>query len=63
MRQCRDAGVACFVKQLGKLPFDGSKMSHDSDRTYLKLRHRKGGEPAEWPVDLRVREFPNVCTQ
>jgi hypothetical protein len=22
------------------------------------LRNRKGGDPAEWPQDLRVREFP-----
>jgi hypothetical protein len=22
------------------------------------LRDRKGGDPAEWPVDLRVRDFP-----
>jgi protein gp37 len=24
----------------------------------LRLRDRKGGDPAEWPEDLRVREFP-----
>ena len=22
------------------------------------LRSRKGGDPTEWPTDLRVREFP-----
>lgn len=22
--------------------------------------HRKGGDPSEWPADLRVREFPKV---
>lgn len=27
----------------------------------LPLKHRKGGEPAEWPEDLRVREFPEVA--
>jgi protein gp37 len=26
----------------------------------LTLRDRKGGNPAEWPEDLRVREFPEV---
>ncbi len=24
----------------------------------LRLRDRKGGDPSEWPADLRVREFP-----
>ncbi len=23
-----------------------------------RLRDRKGGDPSEWPEDLRVREFP-----
>jgi hypothetical protein len=44
--QCRSAGVAPFVKQLGGRPIG------------LRLTDRKGGEPAEWPEDLRVREFP-----
>lgn len=25
---------------------------------WLKLRDKKGGDPSEWPEDLRVREFP-----
>ena len=25
---------------------------------WLHLRDRKGGDPSEWPEDLRVREFP-----
>lgn len=24
------------------------------------LRHPKGGDPSEWPKDLRVREWPVV---
>jgi protein gp37 len=27
---------------------------------YLKPRDRKGGDPAEWPEDLRVRELPEA---
>lgn len=27
----------------------------------IRLRHRKGGDPAEWPEDLRVRQFPNFA--
>ncbi len=29
------------------------------DRCFM-LKHRKGGDPDEWPEDLRVREFPAV---
>ena len=29
---------------------------------WLSLKHPKGGDPAEWPEDLRVRDFPRVET-
>lgn len=45
--QCKSAGVACFVKQLGAKPIGA------------KLQDAKGGDPTEWPEDLRVREIPN----
>ena len=51
LRQCRAAGVAFFMKQTG------------SDHTALYERTQKdraGADPAEWPEDLRVREFPVV---
>lgn len=44
---CRGQGVACFVKQLGEYA-----------ARELGLRDRKGGNPDEWPTDLRVREMP-----
>lgn len=44
--QCRRAGVAPFVKQLGAKP-DGAR-----------LIDAKGGDWTEWRADLRVREFP-----
>ena len=47
---CRATGVPVFVKQLGRRPRSGS--------IELKLNNRKGGDPAEWPPDLRVREWP-----
>jgi protein gp37 len=28
--------------------------------TEYRLRDRKGGDPAEWPEDLRMREFPTI---
>jgi hypothetical protein len=40
-----------FVKQLGARPRYGTAKA-------LSLRDRKGGDPSEWPEDLRVREFP-----
>lgn len=49
--QCRSAGVSCFVKQLGADPVW-------ADGAFLNLRDRKGGDMAEWPTDLRVREMP-----
>jgi hypothetical protein len=60
--------VACFVKQLGAKPFDTS-LAIDVDvqtmraltGNQLKLQHRKGADPAEWPEDLRVREWPEAA--
>jgi len=51
VRQCREAGVACFVKQIGAHPV--------GEIANCKLKDRKGGDPAEWPASLRVREFPS----
>lgn len=42
--------VAIFVKQLGSKPFGD----------LLSLKDRAGADPAEWPEDLRVREWPGV---
>lgn len=55
--QCRGAGVPVFVKQLGDDPV---QTGPDATRlgSIAELRARKGGDPAEWPADLRVREWP-----
>lgn len=70
VRQCREAGVNCFVKQLGAkasglrewcdrcnwgLTF--GRHGLDCDRSPV-LKDPKGGDPSEWPEDLRVRELP-----
>ena len=52
--QCQAAGVPVFVKQLGARPIAWERGSY----VPMKLRHSHGGDPAEWPEDLRVREFP-----
>lgn len=62
VRQCREAGVAVFVKQLGAhVVSEGRSELQNGQRVWqwrAGLRDRKGGDPAEWPEHLRVREFP-----
>lgn len=71
---CKISGVPCFVKQLGghveatdgidpidqfpnnSIPRFGNGSGYNTARIFLK--DKKGGDPAEWPLDLRVREFP-----
>lgn len=56
--QCRANGVAPFVKQLGAKPFAcASGVGHGQ---LIALDDAKGEDPAEWPADLRVREWPRV---
>lgn len=59
VEQCRDAGVPCFVKQLGSL-ITNSKTVADGEPPG-RLIDRKGGNIDEWPQDLRVREWPGVA--
>lgn len=61
---CKIAGVPCFVKQLGAKPFTDHRTRPSGENWYWTslLRDRKGGDPAEWPEDLRVREFPVART-
>lgn len=55
VQQCRRAGVACFVKQLGRRP---TVAAPDGTPVAIMLSDRKGGDWAEWPDELRVRDFP-----
>jgi protein gp37 len=66
---CKAAGTKCFVKQLGAhpvaVPVEGpfQKTTAGGDpwpAQPLNLRDPKGGDPSEWPEDLRVREWPEV---
>ena len=51
LRDLRDqaltAGIALFVKQLGS-----------NRAVWSGVRHLKGEDPAEWPADLRIQDFP-----
>jgi protein gp37 len=51
-RQCQAAGIAVFVKQLGSDPL------HLEGGRRVTFLDKKGGDPSEWPADLRVRQWP-----
>lgn len=58
VRKCREAGVKCFVKQLGSQAFD---QTYWANGVFAGgVRHvvtGAGSDPSEWPEDLRVREL------
>lgn len=58
--QCSAAGVACFVKQLGAKPVRSEPFRDGTQQVPIRLGRNKGGDPAEWPADLRVRQWPEV---
>lgn len=58
-RQCQEAGVPYFAKQLGGNLSDAD-LSFCSQASGTSMHDKKGGDPSEWPEDLRVREWPNV---
>ena len=69
VEQCRAAGVPVFVKQLGARPVtwryrdidpDGDEREECGQPWPLHLRDRAGGDPSEWPEDLRIRELPEA---
>lgn len=68
VEQCKNSDISCFVKQLGSAP-----CGKDREDTILARRDQpfgnsgwrkvldsKGGNPEEWPEDIRVREYPKV---
>jgi len=54
---CVGARAKPFIKQLGAQGFDSARTASGRSES-LNLRDKKGGDPAEWSADLRVREFP-----
>ena len=69
-RQCEDAGVPYFAKQLGARPVwdgcagpgqrwpAGTRYRDNGGVWEIHLEDRKGGDLEEWPADMRVREMP-----
>lgn len=41
---------------------DGTRDDYQGAPVRIRLRDRKGGDPTEWPVDLRVRQLPQPIT-
>jgi len=67
IRQCAAAKVLAFMKQTGSRPFDYHlDMASEYGGTELsgfyplpKPVDPKGGDPPEWPLDIRVRQMPS----
>lgn len=66
VRQCKEAGVPCFVKQMGAAFVDEVNGICGRDVVVppeasppRRLADRAGADPAEWPTNLLVREFPH----
>lgn len=72
VRTGRETGLPVFVKQLGRRPFVtdtqakaaplGVRRDYTLEpfRVDYRLRDAHGGDMAEWPEDLRRREFPKA---
>jgi protein gp37 len=54
--ECKAAHVACFIKQLGANLYDSAMPC------FKPTRDRAHDNPADWPPDLRVREFPRTLS-
>ena len=75
VQQCQVAGVPVFLKQAGAFVIDHEASTEEGKKAggwpegtrgvectegfKLLLNDKKGGDPAEWPEDLRVREVPS----
>lgn len=62
VKECKAANVPCFVKQLGSDPmiYHGHREGIAPLFVHFRTRDAKGGNPDEWPADLRVRELPKA---
>lgn len=68
IKECRTAKIPVFIKQLGSNVWDRCpppallEESRVIDESYcqLKLRDPKGGDMQEWPIELKIRECPEI---
>ena len=57
LKQCQDASVPAFVKQLGSNPTNEVATAFGVP---LKFADKKGGDISEWHEQFQVRQFPRV---
>ena len=53
--QCQAANVTFFLKQIGSAP---RYLTGTGVAGVIVPEDKKGGDPEEWPADLRIRDFP-----
>lgn len=58
VRQFKAAEIPLFVKQMGSYAILDPRYDRTVCGAQRRLSDSKGGDPSEWPEDLRVREFP-----
>lgn len=56
--QCKTGAVSVFVKQMGSRPIAMKDKGAGPEPWPLVLDSRSGTDPAEWPEDLRIQEYP-----
>jgi protein gp37 len=61
--QCKAAGVARFIKQLGKDYYEDDKSGARRRYSSVDPKDTKGGNWDHWPEDLRIREFPESAAR
>jgi len=59
--RCGRHRIPVFVKQLGAHSrIDTNPVIEIAPIERLLLKHRKGGDMTEWPLHLRVRQYPET---
>lgn len=58
VRQCQEAGVPVFVKQLGSVWAKATGATMPDEETGQMVADTHGGWGANWPEQLRVRQWP-----
>ncbi len=55
-----DGGWHSAVEYGGEIRVEDLDTGYQGAPVRVHLRNRKGGDPAEWPAELRVREYPEA---
>lgn len=63
VRQCQNAEVSIFVKQLGSSVITTTRYGISHSDYQFELKDKKGGNIDEFPEDLKIREFPQAIAK